>query len=51
MEKLVKIGEIMAETPEMKELLRETLENSGFVVADYPEDTCDDWLVILKKCQ
>lgn len=51
MEKLVKIGEVMAETSEMKELLRETLENSGFVVADYPKDSLDDWLIILIKSE
>ena len=49
MEKLVKIGEIQAETKEIKNRLRKILENAGFVTATYPEDNFEDYLIILEK--
>lgn len=49
MEKLIKIGEISAESPKELELLRETLEKAGFVVAEYPEGYFEDYLIILAK--
>lgn len=51
MEKLVKIGEISAENSKERELLRETLENAGFVTAVYPEECFEDYLIILAKRQ
>ena len=51
MEKLVKIGEIEAESLKDKEMFREALENIGFVVAEYPEGCFDNYLIILTKRQ
>ena len=51
MEKLVKIGEINAENSQERELLRETLEHTGFVIAEYPENEFEDYLIILAKRQ
>ena len=51
MEKLVKIGEVCAENSKTKELLREVLENAGFVTVTYPEDSFEDYLIILEKRQ
>jgi len=51
MEKLVKIGELQAENAEERKLLRETLENAGFLIAEYPKDCYEDYLIILAKRQ
>ena len=51
MEKLVKIGEVCAENSETRELLREVLENAGFVTATYYEDSFEDYLIILERKQ
>ena len=47
MDKLIKIGEIQAENAEERKLLRETLENAGFVIAEYPKDCYEDYLIVL----
>lgn len=51
MEKLVKIGEVNVENSEERELFRETLENAGFVIAEYPEEELEDYLIVLEKRQ
>lgn len=51
MEKIVKIGEIQAEDEICKNKLKKVLENCGFLIAEYPENVYEDWLVILEKRQ
>lgn len=43
------IGEISAENSKERELLRETLENAGFVTAEYVNPEFENCLVILAK--